>query len=126
MKNYVQYHKIEEYGPASTSEPIYICTNKQKPNVIGNKIWLFSGEGRPRRYFLSAVFIADRFFPVPDPNFYFRIDGEIGRRFAPPVEVTHFPWFHEMRRQQGNFAFGLNELDDRFVAYLERLIEQSE
>jgi hypothetical protein len=122
MRDYVQYHKTEEYGPASTSAPIYICTNKHKPEVVGSRVWLFSGEGRPRRYFLSAMFIADRFFPMPDPDFFFRVDGEEGRRFAPPIEVTDYPWFYELRRQQGNFAFGLNELNERFLPYLEDLI----
>ena len=121
-RNYVQYHKTEEYGPASHAGPIYICTNKFKPEVVGNRVWLFSGEGRPRRYFLNAIFIADRFFPMQDPDFFFRVDGAEGRRFDPPIEVTAYPWFYELRRLQGNFAFGLNALNERFLPYLEDLI----
>lgn len=127
MKNYVQYDKTEmliNTASDAVLDHFYISTNKHKPGVIGHRIWLFAGVGKPRRYFLAAFFIAKQYSRALDPDFLYRVRGQEGKRFDPPLEVTNFSWFHELRRAQGNFAFGLNELHERFVPFLEELAKR--
>jgi hypothetical protein len=127
MKNYVQYHNTEKMGYAAleaASGYFQISTNKPTQEVVGNRIWLFAGKGKPRRYFLAFVFIAENFSTVSEQDFFYQVRGREGKVFDPSLEVTHYPWFRELLRSQGNFAFGLNILDERYIPYLEKLLEQ--
>jgi hypothetical protein len=103
-----------------------IGTNKGLVRQLpGNKVWLICGQGRPRRYFLRHWFLVDEVGEVGEADgvslFRFYAQGRIGQWFQPPLPLDGLPWFHEFRRIQSNFSFGLNPITAPFVAEFERL-----
>ena len=121
MKDFVIYHNPDQM-PYSASEitELSVVTNKRVSEIQGDRIWLLTGEGQPRRFYLVAWFIADQAERGSGPRFDTRIFGKQGRFFSPMVELTSRDWFREFQRSQGNSAFGLQRIkDERFVRGLE-------
>lgn len=116
MRNYVQYHNTEFMGyPCDDGDSDYfsIVTNKSVSNLVGNRIWLISGEGRPRNYFLCKVFIVDEVGQDDSGNY---ANGVIGTSFKPLIPLNNLSWFKDFMKSQQNFRFGLNEIqDERFI-----------
>lgn len=61
MPDYVVYHNPDKRGfSAAECTDFRVLANKPAPNeVIGSRIWLLTGEGRPRKYYLASTFIAE-------------------------------------------------------------------
>src|SRR5207253_1678475 len=86
--------------------------------LVGNLLWAFEGGGSPRRYRLVAVGPVTRLTPEKRPapyrgtglNVHYRPD----RSFT-PIDVTNFPWFARLRKEQRSFIHGLNRISDRRV-----------
>ena len=78
VKNYIQYHNTEKMGHTACdvlkNEGFFVMTKKDIHDILGQRIWLVSGEGKnPRRFYLSAVFIADNITGLSDKHFFFKI-----------------------------------------------------
>ncbi|MEZ4860501.1 MAG: hypothetical protein R3C14_04315 [Caldilineaceae bacterium] len=129
MEHYVQYRNPALVG-GNCREGIGgdfgIGTNKGLVRRLpGNQVWLICGQGRPRRYFLRNYFIVDTIGEDADsPLFRFYAQGSQGRWFDPPLPLDGLPWFHEFRRIQSNFSFGLNRITAPFVVEFEQLVAQ--
>jgi Domain of unknown function (DUF3883) len=122
MKDYVQYHNTELMGyPCDEGDGVYfsIVTNKPILSLPGNRIWLISGVGKPRKYALCEVFTVDR---VKEDGSENHAMGSVGTAFRPPIPLNNRLWFKEFLKSQQNFRFGLNEIREKqFVGELERL-----
>ena len=124
MSHYVVYHnpKVMD-NPASEIVGFSVVTDKPAPlDLQGSTIWLLTGEGTPRRYYLVQRFTADRIEPGEDQGFRTRVAADTGDRFRPMIRIDEEEWFRDFLRSQGNFAFGLQRIsDDRFIRGLEEV-----
>src|SRR5213080_1431177 len=101
MSNYIVCHNPDQRGFPANQSDLSILTNKAAPrDVCGSTIWLITGAGKPRRFFLALKFVADEVRSGEDEGFRTRISGEHGRRFDPMVRLDGEPWFAEFKRQR--------------------------
>ena len=108
-------------GEHSEGEPFAVMTRKRVRELPGSSLWAFSGVGRPREYFVYAVFRVDWAVPVVDPDFTYLISGIEGVRFEPVLRVSGYPWFEQMKRRLANFSLGLTEITESYAKYLVEL-----
>jgi hypothetical protein len=100
-----------------------VLTNKSTSNVAGSRIWLITGEGQPRKYFLVLWFLADVVESGEDEGFKTRVAGEHGQRFDPMIPLDDEEWFLEFKRTRANFSLGFSPINESlFVEGFERLI----
>jgi hypothetical protein len=124
LPDFVQYHDSEAagYGCAEIKQ-LQVFTNKSlqwlEERVVGGSVWLITGGGRPRRYFLCQTFVADEMRPARATGFEHAVLGKCGTHFG-GLRIDGEPWFREFQGSQGNFAFGLNPVESRFVEDFER------
>ncbi len=121
----VVYHSPERmgYSVAGSREPYFLTNKRVSRDAVGTRVWLITGEGRPRRYWLRGTFVIDRLESGADEDFRLRVRGRDARWLAPMVELTDAEWFDAFRRSQGSFAFGFQAIADaRFVRALERAL----
>jgi hypothetical protein len=110
MDDYVVYHNTDENGPSGGAGGPFISSNK--PNldrVIDNRIWLISGEGTPKRYFLESCFTAARCEPGDDTRAP-RVYGKDRRAPARRVPLNTFPWFKPLYEDRQLYSLGLTRL----------------
>lgn len=124
MNHYIQYHNCETNGNTASEEAaesnLAIRTTKKAANVIGNRIWLIAGEGKPKRYYLCYTFIADQIECEDSMNV---ISGAKGKKFTPePIEISKQPWFRNFLKEMANFSLGLRKLPDRYIENFTSLI----
>ncbi len=123
MEHYVQYHNPDIVGTdvdyVAEHEDFAVGTNKRPGNILGHRIWLIGGEGRPRRYYLCYSFIADKIVDAHDGQFRYTISGTAGQRFIPPRDLTDEPWFGLFLRYNANFSLGLRRIPEQYVPLLE-------
>ena len=116
MRHFVVYHNPEKMGySADAIAELCIVTNKPVNNLIGDRVWLIQGEGRPRKYVLRGTFVVDSTGPDMDDGFRYIVRGRDGELFRPPIPIGTLPWFHRFKQTQGNFAFGLQRISDEAV-----------
>jgi hypothetical protein len=124
----VVYHNPDAMGyPASkVTKPVIVTNKTVSPDTVGSRVWLLTGEGQPRRFYVRGTFLVNRIESGEDEGFRTRVWGT-GPRFAKPlVEITDEPWFDDFKRSQGNFAFGFQSIrDTRFVRGLEAAFAKS-
>ncbi len=128
LKHFVVYHAPDKRGfSIHDNPPKSIVTNRPVKNTIGNRVWLVTGEGKPRRYFLASTFVVDHIGTDGPAGFPNSASGEIGQTFRPPLAMDDEPWFPAFLKFNGNFAFGLNEFTSRpeFIEGLWRLINRN-
>jgi len=115
-KHFVVYHNPERMGYSADglTEPC-IVTNKAVAGLIGNRIWLIQGKGKPRQYALRGTFVVDSTGPDTEDGFRYVVRGRKGEFFRPPICISVLPWFDRFRASQGNFAFGLQRISDPAV-----------
>ena len=121
MVDYIVYHNPDSMGyPASQVTKLEIVTDKQVKSAIGSRVWLLTGEGRPRRFYIRGYFVVDVIDSGDEDGFRTRLSGADGRLFEPMLDLTDESWFPELMRRQGNFAFGLQRIgDEKIVRCLE-------
>ena len=97
--HYVQYHKTDKYGPPLISGNTFVLTKKTTDGVHGCTVWLISGEGTPKRYFLEYYFVVDQVSETTtdDPDFNFVVRGKRGKTVRPRVALDEYAWFQELR-----------------------------
>ena len=112
MKDFVVYHNPDSMGyPASGIESLAVVTNNKIGDVHGGKVWLITGEGRPRKYFLVCWFIVDTVSSACDSGFKTRVSGTEGEVFDPMIPLdSEAEWFQAFRKNQGGFAFGFRAI----------------
>jgi hypothetical protein len=116
MKDYVVYHNPDKMGgPVTSLDACMILTKKsvKEKEIIGSRVWLITGEGTPRTYFLRSWFIVDAALSGTDHGFKTKLIGKECRIFDPMVILSEQGWFREFKRRQGNFSLGLQVITDR-------------
>jgi len=114
--------------PCDEVEDFSIWTNKSVWNLPGNILWVISGEGKPRRYYLCGVFIVDDVGEEEDltAGFKFYARGVQGTFFRPQIQIDKYPWFKEFLASQQNFSLGLREVKEgKYIKEFEKLGEQN-
>jgi hypothetical protein len=107
---------------ASTITEFAILTNKPAPqDIIGSKVWLLTGRGRPRSYFLVLWFMADE-VKSSVRGFSTCIRGDQGAFLKPTICLDQEEWFPDLRRSQANFVGFRSISDERFVRGLESVL----
>src|SRR5262249_24614589 len=116
MKHFVVYHNHERMGYSADelTEPC-IVTNKPVEGLIGHRIWLIQGKGKPRHYMLRGTFIVGSTGRDTEDGFRFMVRGGDAQFFRPPISLSRLPWFDRFKRSQGNFAFGLQRIGELAV-----------
>ena len=114
MRHYVHYHNPDVMGyDASEVDTLNVLTNKRvNDDVVGERVWLLTGRGKPREYFLCLTFIADQVGSGPDGKFRTMVSGTDGTVFDPFPRVDQLDWFGDFRKEMGNFAFGFQAVKD--------------
>ena len=122
MRHLVAYHNPEKMGySADEVTDLCVVTNKAVDSLIGDRIWLIQGEGKPRKYVLRGTFIVASTGPDEEDGFRYVVRGYEGELFVPHIPVGILPWFERFKRSQGNFAFGLQPIDEAVVRELKRI-----
>jgi hypothetical protein len=126
-RHFVQYHKTDEWGPPGSREGAFgIDTNKKAvvDTAYGGTIWLVTGEGSPKEYFLDCVFIADRVRVNDGFDEYKRYSvlGKRGRKLRSPIRLNGFGWFRELPESLADFGAGFSEIGSGTAAKLQELI----
>lgn len=129
MKQYIQYHKAWERGnPLGFTQPKAFTEDipsKQGHALSavdnGSRVWLIYRESPDSaEYFLAYTFSAADFDLENDKIIVLSKPGA-AQVFMPPVSLnskTH-PWFAELLKRHGNFAFGFMPLNDDGIENLE-------
>ena len=114
MAEVVVYHNPDSMDyPATQVVTADVVTNKEVgQQFAGSRVWLVTGEGTPRRYYLRLTFRITRIESGHADGFRTRISGDELRLCNPMVEITREPWLPELRKAMGNFAFGFQTLRD--------------
>ena len=80
MTHFVVYHNPETMGyRAENIDSLSIVTDKSANGIEGHRIWVLTGEGRPRTYYLCGWFTADRVAPDPSLRFKTMVTGSFGK-----------------------------------------------
>ncbi|MCA1717636.1 MAG: hypothetical protein LC781_12710 [Actinobacteria bacterium] len=118
MTDFVVYHNPDVMGyRAESVDRLAIVTDKSANGVDGHQIWVLTGEGRPRTYYLCGWFVADRVTPDPSLRFATMVTGSSGKMLPKrswPI-LNDQEWFPSLRCSQDNFAFGLQPISDSDV-----------
>jgi hypothetical protein len=88
-------------------------TAKPVDSLLGDQIWLVNREGDPSRYWLCETFVVEEVdhdaTAGPQGN---RVSARSGRSFDPPVPIDSADWFTTLQHDTGNFAFGLQRINN--------------
>ena len=84
MLDYVVYHKAEVMGyEVIDVDNLAIYTKKSTKGVIGNRVWLITGEGSSRKYKLRVMFIISAIEVSDQPAFKNKVTGKAGQLLNP-------------------------------------------
>ena len=125
MAEVIVYHNPDSMGyPASqVVEPVILTNKRVSKDAVGDRIWLITGDGKPRKFFLRGFFIATNVESGEEEGFRTRVMGVNEHFFSPMIELKG-AWFEDLKRSQGNFAFGYQVVTEgRFVQGLEKAAE---
>lgn len=114
MKHYVQYHNTAKQGPLELDNATFsIFATKPIKHLIGNRVWLISGEGNtsPKSYFLRYTFGVEAVEEGPKNI----ARGTKGQAFVPPIQLSGMSWFKDFLSAQQNFSLGVREIPDEFL-----------
>lgn len=119
MKHFVAYHKVAEWGKFDEGGDWFEYFSRHPKtkldNSLNQKVWLISGERIKGKmeYKLCACYVPTEIEPTEDDDGYW-VSGK-GRGLQPHLEISQYPWFDLLRKEQGNFGFGLNEIQNEVV-----------
>lgn len=113
MTDFVVYHNPDVMGyPAIDVDRLAIYTDKKPGSIAGSRVWLLTGEGKPRTFRLRATFVVASVEPSDKPEFETKILGKAGELLDPMPILNEEPWFEAFKRNHGNFAFGFQPIGD--------------
>ncbi|MEO6958793.1 MAG: HNH endonuclease signature motif containing protein [Burkholderiaceae bacterium] len=121
MKHYVQYHKSDERGapPPPSGDGFAISAKKSIRHLLGQRVWLISGEGAKKKTFYFEYSFVVENVEVGSPN---RATGPDGLCPTLPIKLSGLSWFEDFKDRQQNFSLGVREIDSIAVAELEKLL----
>ena len=112
INDFIVYHNPGAMGPLEPSDDFGVVTNRGLGSAkVGDRVWLITGEGTPRKYYLAKWFYIDEFTSGEDNGFKHCITGVEGENFDPFVEIEQGEWFAQLKQDQGNFAFGFSRIN---------------
>lgn len=122
MKHYVQYHNTEAQGTVvpRADGSFVITARKFIRHLLGQQVWLVSGQGKPRRYQLEYTFRVDEVIEGT-PN---RAIGTTGKRCVPPIPLSGNPWFDQFVLDQQRFSLGVREIQPEALVHLQAIAAQ--
>lgn len=123
-ENYVQYHNSDARGKLNKNRSNYfgISTKKRISSLVGSRIWLISGRGNPKKYYLEFWFIVDDVKSLAeDTEFKFFVTGKQGKSFKSAILLNKFSWFKDFLKSQQNFSMGLRKIEKKYVEKLKNL-----
>ena len=111
MKDYIVYHNPDVMGyPASQVNTLEIVTNHVAKKATDGRVWLLTGEGRPRKYYLRLYFTIESVGSGEDVGFRTRVSGTNGKIFDPMPNLDGEDWLPGLKRDTGNFSFGFRAI----------------
>ncbi len=99
----------------SSHENFGIVTDKFFRSLVGATVWLVTGKGRPRHYYLCSTFTVDKVERDNAGRFRNRVSGSVGQDLDPFVEIGEMPWFPELLKVTGNFGLGLQPITNKTI-----------
>lgn len=123
MKHYLIFHNPEKMGyPLDSVKEFTAFTNRELTNnIIGNKLWLITGEGNPKEYFLKMYFIIDDIKSGKEKNFKTKLIGNDGKILEKKIRIDNSPWFEEFRKQMAFFVGFAEIKHQEYIDELEKL-----
>ncbi len=117
MTDYIVYHNPDVMGyPASQVQKFEIVTNHVVRNAVGGRVWLVTGEGRPRNFYLRMYFIVETVGSGEDAGFRTRVSGgSEGQKFEVMPSLDGEEWLDDLKRETGNFSFGFRPIRSQHV-----------
>lgn len=125
MRHFVQYHNVEKQGgrPTADGSRFAIFSNKGMAHLLGERVWLVSGEGAKKKTFrLESTFVVSE-VERGTPNV---ASGTVGVWFEPAIVLSGKDWFEDFKREQQNFSLGLREVSNDAVRCFERFAAAQE
>ncbi len=119
--HFIAYHNTEERGysiskvKAEAEGGFRWYTNKPAESALGGRVWMIVGEGAPRRFYLAGWFTVEDVAKIGSGNFAWELSGKAGRWLEPPKRLDFEAWFKALKKRAGNFAFGLQKLNDEAI-----------
>jgi 5-methylcytosine-specific restriction endonuclease McrA len=114
MRDFIIYHSAKKRGfPIRGNTSLQIVTKRSVNDLVGQRVWLVTGEGTPCRFFLASMFIVDRIDRNQSLKYPNQAYGTNGRTFDPIVLIEEEPWFEDFKSYNGDFAFGLKEITSK-------------
>lgn len=115
MTDFMQYHNPDLMGPFRPSTTFGIVTDKRAGLRKGDTVWLVTGEGRPREYFLCERFVVEKIDSQISAKFRYQISGPDGKSLYPLKIDKRTSWFRELLKITGNFRYGLQPIKDQSI-----------
>ncbi len=117
MRNFVQYHNPDVMGiPYKSSTGNFsIFSDKFFRSLVGATVWLVTGKGQPRHYYLCSTFTVDRVEGDNAGRLRNRVSGSVGQDLDPFVEIGEMSWFPELLKMTGNFGLGLQPITNKTI-----------
>lgn len=111
MVDFIVYNNPDSVGELYKKAPLSVYTNKRvSRDVIGSRVWLIAGDRKPRKFLLRCYFYADDISSGREHGFATCISGTTGEVFDPMIEIIQAEWFLQLKKDQGNFAFGFGPI----------------
>lgn len=129
MKDYVVYHNPDVMRtPVTKIDPPFLAvTNKKVADERGSRVWVLTGEGKPRTFFVRSYFFVDEIGSGAAYGFETKLSGTTGKVFAPMIRLDDLEWFDDFKLTQGNFSLGFNAITEtRFIKGLEAIAAGAE
>lgn len=124
MKEFVVYYNPDKVGTLEKPNPLSAYSKKAvSQNVVGGRLWLLTGIGSPKQYFLKAWFTIEYVDVDPLRSLKTCVGGSEGKLFEPLIAIDKTEqWFKTFFESQGHFAFGFNSIkESETVEELEKL-----
>ena len=115
MRHFVGYHNPTRMGYSAFTDPnpFSFYTSKTLRDVIGDVVWVVTGQGEGRKtFYLSCWFVIDEIRPSDDAEFGYVVSGKNGGLCDPVPVLNEEQWFSEFLRKMANFSLGFNEIRD--------------
>jgi hypothetical protein len=122
LKHYIQYHNTEKAGQLVAGADDSFVATSLKPirKVVGQQMWLISGQGKPRNYQLECTFRVDEVIEGT-PS---RAIGTTGKRCVPPIPLSGRPWFDQFVLDQQQFSLGVREIQPEALVHFQAIAAQ--
>jgi len=126
MKHYLLYHNPAKMGYSLDTVNDYVAfTNRNVSDEnIGSKVWLITGEGKPKEYFLKMYFIIEEIKSGAEKNFKTKLIAKNanGKILPTMKQIDNLSWFNDFRKQMANFRGFAEIKHQKYINELEKLV----